>query len=62
MEAEQFVQRIRSILANNAPIAEGDLDVFGPLLVFEQYQQVNTLLEDLGAFDEDLADSSNDSL
>ena len=62
LEAQQFIERIEAILTDKHDYAPGDLDVIGPLLVFEQHQQVNQLLDDLGAFDEDLVDSSNDTL
>ncbi|MBS3797905.1 PelD GGDEF domain-containing protein [Pseudoalteromonas sp. BDTF-M6] len=62
IEAQQFIERIETILNDKHNYAAGELDVVGPLLVFEQHQQVNLLLDDLGAFDEDLVDSSNDTL
>ncbi|WP_462159657.1 PelD GGDEF domain-containing protein [Pseudoalteromonas sp. GB56] len=62
LEAKQFIGRIESILASKGQIQEGDLDIVGPLLVFDQHNQVNQILDDLGAFDEDLVDSSNNPL
>ncbi|CAM3777374.1 PelD GGDEF domain-containing protein [Rheinheimera salexigens] len=61
MEANQFIERISTMLANDNEIKSQDLEVIGPLIVSQQLQQVNSLLEDLGALNEDLVDSANDS-
>ncbi|MFY8274681.1 PelD GGDEF domain-containing protein [Pseudoalteromonas sp. SSDWG2] len=62
LEAQQFIERIESILRGKGKMQEGDLDVIGPLRVFDQQPQVTELLADLGAFDEDLVDTSNHTL
>lgn len=59
LEAKQFIERIRDILSSKNNFNSDDLETVGPLLIFEHHQQVIEVLEDLGAFDEDLVDSSN---
>lgn len=58
-EAKQFIERIRDILSSKNNFNNDDLETIGPLLVFENNQQVIEILEDLGAFDEDLVDPTN---
>lgn len=59
-EAGQFIDRVRSILSAKDPQLIEHLDVTGPLIVFDQYEQVTAHLEQLGNTDESLADTTDD--
>ncbi len=59
MEAKQFVERIRSILHSLAKFDDAELLVNGPMLISGQHEAIENLMNELGAYDEDLADNPN---
>lgn len=61
IEANHFIERITALLGKDTELNATELDVVGPLIVSQQLPQVNSLLEDLGALNEDMVDSANDS-
>jgi polysaccharide biosynthesis protein PelD len=61
VEANQFIERITKLLAKESDFIADELEVVGPLIISQQQQQVDSLLADLGAHNEDLVDSANDS-
>ncbi len=58
-EARQFVSRVKTVLGHHSPFTDDELKLEGPLRVKAQQAEITTLLDDLGAFDEDLADTAN---
>lgn len=61
-EAEQFIDRVKSILTEKNSQLMDSLDIKGPLVVFEQYDQVIEHLKLLGNTNESLADITNNTV
>ncbi len=59
LEAKQFIERIKAILRSHARFEEHELALTGPLLLSANYSRIEQLLNELGAYDEDLADTAN---
>lgn len=59
IEAKQFIERVKSILKSHNRFDETELQLTGPLLVSAQQAKIEQLLNELGADDEDLADTTN---
>lgn len=59
IEAKQFIERVKSILQSHSRYDETELQLTGPLLVSAQQAKIEQLLNELGANDEDLADTAN---
>lgn len=55
-EAERFIGRIKSLLEDHSSFAEEELEIFGPVLINQQHEQVTSLLSSFGTYDEDFAD------
>lgn len=58
-EARQFVSRVKTLLSQHSPYSEHELTLAGPLRVKAQQAEIASILNGLGAFDEDLADTTN---
>ena len=59
LESGQFIERITNLIKQKGLEDAKDLEALGPYLLDNHSNEVNALLEDLGAFDEDLVDTSN---
>ncbi|MDX1678969.1 PelD GGDEF domain-containing protein [Arsukibacterium sp.] len=61
-EAKQFIERVQSLLAGQQNAGSADLKLTGPLRVSAQQAEINLLLHELDAYNEDLADAANTDL
>ena len=59
MEAKQFIERVKAILRSHARFEDHELALTGPLLLSAHQTRIEQLLNELGAYDEDLADTAN---
>lgn len=59
MEAKQFIERVKAILRSHARFEDNELALTGPLLLSAHQTRIEQLLNELGTYDEDLADTAN---
>ncbi|WP_299013337.1 PelD GGDEF domain-containing protein [uncultured Photobacterium sp.] len=60
-DAQQYVTRLREILKSHLHEKHNDIDILGPFSLDQDNKQIKSLMNELGAFDEDLAMYSDDS-
>ena len=58
-EAKQFVERVLALLSKQHTVGDNDIKLTGPLRVSAQQTEITALLNELGAYDEDLADATS---
>ena len=61
-EAKQFVERVLALLSKQRSVGENEIGLTGPLRVSAQQAEIAALLNELGAYDEDLADATSHNL
>lgn len=58
-DAQQYINRLKELLKNQLNADLSAIDVIGPLSLSEEQDEITTLMDEFGAYDETLVDSAN---
>ncbi|MGR5152555.1 PelD GGDEF domain-containing protein [Photobacterium swingsii] len=61
-DSQQYIARVTDLLKNNIGEAISDIDILGPLSLDTNNAEITAFMDELGAYDESLAISSNPSV
>ncbi|WP_036830722.1 PelD GGDEF domain-containing protein, partial [Photobacterium sanctipauli] len=61
-EGQLYINRLQELLKNQLDDLAGDIDILGPLSLTQDDDEINKIMDELGAYDEDLADIADDRL
>ncbi len=59
-DAQQYIKRLKELLSLTITSDSNDIDILGPLSLEQDIKQIKSLMNELGAYDENLAVYSDD--